>query len=71
MVNGMCELHVVSDANELSAVGVDKPFLRLVNVMARLPGGNEVPVTVELTISLAHMIGGTAAGAAERFGLPW
>jgi hypothetical protein len=71
MINGMCAVEIVSDPAELARAGVDKPFLRLVDVVARLPGGTEVPVTVELTINLAHMIGGTAAGAAERFGLPW
>lgn len=71
MINGICDLEIVSDPADLAAAGVEKPFLRLKNVMAQLPGGTEVPVTVELTLNLAHMIGGFAAAAAERFGLPW
>lgn len=67
IINGMCDVEIVSEPEELRAAGVDKPFLRLKN----LRDVNDQPVTVELTLNLAHMIGGVAAGAAERFGLPW
>lgn len=70
MINGLCKLEIVSDPDELAKAEADKPFLRLVEVKARLPGGTEIAVTVDLTINLAHMIGGAAAGAAERFHLP-
>ena len=65
MVNGLCEIEIVSDPEELRAAAVDKPFLRLRELSARLPGGTEVPVAVDLTLALAHMIG----GAVGRFGL--
>ena len=69
MVNGLCKLEIVSDPDELAKAEVDKPFLRMVEVKARLPGGTEVEVTVDLTINLGHLIGGAAMGAAERFNL--
>jgi hypothetical protein len=68
MINGMCDLEIVSDPAELARAGVDKPFLRLKNLKAANGGGS---ITIELTLNLAHMIGGAAKGAAERFKLPW
>jgi hypothetical protein len=68
MINATCDLEIVSDPAELARAGVDKPFLRLKNIVAANGG---VSISIELTINLAHMIGGAAAGAAERFGLPW
>ena len=65
MVNGLCDLEIVSDPDALRLAGQSTPFIRLKKL--RTTGG--IDVTIELTINLATMIGGAATGAAVRFGL--
>jgi hypothetical protein len=66
MINGMCDVQVIGDPETLRLADQPTPFLRLKGL--RTAEGHEV--TVDVTVSLAHMIGGAAAGAAERFNLP-
>ena len=65
MVNGLCDFEIVSDPDDLRLAGQLKPFIRLKKL--RTTGGLEC--SIDLTIGLATMIGGAAAGAVERFGL--
>jgi hypothetical protein len=66
MLNGLCDVEIVSDPDALRLRGTTTPFIRLKHL--RTDTGTDV--TIELTINLAHLIGGVAAGASERFGLP-
>jgi hypothetical protein len=66
MVNGLVDIEIITDPDHLRLAGQTKPFIRLRHV--RTTTGMEV--SVDLTVNLAHMIGGLAAGVAERFDLP-
>lgn len=59
--NGMADVKIIDDKKEIEAVGslAGKPFLRVTF---------EDGTVVDMSFTLAEMIGGVGAGANQRFG---
>jgi len=59
--NGMANIEIIDDAKEIQRVGslANKPFLRV-----RFESGE----IIDMSMTLAEMIGGVGSGANQRFG---